>query len=84
MSFKAVIKSIVFLGLLFVMLYVGMNNPQKIDFQFPIAGTTAKDPIHAPAAIIYFGVFAVGVLAGTLLHSGGKGGGRKSGGSKEK
>lgn len=83
MSFKAVLKSVLFLVLLFVMLYVGMNNPQQIDFQFPIAGTTAKNPIHAPAAIIYFGVFAVGVLAGTLLHSG-KGGGRKSAGGKDK
>jgi len=82
MSFKAVLKSILFLGLLFVMLYVGMNNPQQIDFQFPVAGTTAKQPIHAPAAIIYFGVFAVGVLAGTLLHSGKAG--RKSGGGREK
>lgn len=84
MSFKAVIKSVVFLALLFVMLYVGMNNPQQIDFQFPVAGTTAKNPIHAPAAIIYFGVFAVGVLAGTLLHSSKSGGARKSGGSKDK
>jgi uncharacterized membrane protein YciS (DUF1049 family) len=83
MSFKAVIKSVVFLALLFVMLYVGMNNPQQIDFQFPVAGTTAKNPIHAPAAIIYFGVFAVGVLAGTLLHSS-KGVGRKSSSSKDK
>ena len=77
MSFSAVIKSIVFLGLLFVMLYVGMNNPKLIDFNFPIAGTTAKDPIHASAALIFFGVFAVGVLAGTLLHSG-KGGKARS------
>ncbi|HVU22576.1 MAG TPA: hypothetical protein VHE13_00520 [Opitutus sp.] len=85
MSFKAVVKSVIFLALLFVMLYVGMNNPQQIDFQFPVAGTTAKNPIHAPAAMIYFGVFAVGVLAGTLLHTGkGGGGGRKSSGSKEK
>jgi uncharacterized membrane protein YciS (DUF1049 family) len=82
MSFKAVVKSVVFLALLFVMLYVGMNNPQQIDFQFPVAGTTAKNPIHAPAAMIYFGVFAVGVLAGTLLHTS-RGGGRK-GGAKEK
>lgn len=82
MSFQAVVKSIVFLALLFIMLYVGMNNPQGIDFRFPIAGVTAKDPIHAPAAIIYFGVFAVGVLAGTLLHSGK--GGKRSGGGKEK
>lgn len=83
MSFKAVVKSIVFLALLFVMLYVGMNNPQQIDFQFPVAGTTAKNPIHAPAAMIYFGVFAVGVLAGTLLHTS-KGGARKGGSAKEK
>lgn len=83
MSLNAVIKSVAFLAILFVMLYVGMNNPHPIDFQFPIAGTTAKDPIHAPAAIIYFGVFAVGVLAGTLLHTG-KGGGGKRGSAKEK
>ena len=82
MSFQAVIKSIAFLLLLFVMLYVGMNNPHEIDFRFPVAGSTAKNPIHAPAAIIYFGVFAVGVLAGTLLHSS-KGGAKKAGG-KEK
>ena len=81
MSFQAVIKSIVFLALLFVVLYMGMNNPHRIDFRFPIAGVTASEPIRAPAAIIYFGVFAVGVLAGTLLHS--SKGGKKSSG-KEK
>ncbi|MEO7412484.1 MAG: hypothetical protein ABIZ81_03935 [Opitutaceae bacterium] len=73
MSFSAVIKSVAFLCILFVMLYVGMNNPKPIDFHFPIAGTTAKDPIHASAALIYFGVFAVGVIAGTMLHSSGAG-----------
>lgn len=83
MSFKAVVKTLMFLALLFVMLYVGMNNPHQIDFQFPIAGTTAKDPIHAPAALIYFGVFAVGVFAGMLLHTG-QGGGKKSGSGKDK
>jgi uncharacterized membrane protein YciS (DUF1049 family) len=82
MSFKAVLKSIAFLCILFVVLYVGMNNPQQIDFQFPVAGTTAKNPIHAQAAIIYFGMFAVGVLAGTLLHSGKAA--KKSGGGKDK
>ncbi len=83
--FKAVLKTFFLLCILFVMLYVGMNNGHEIDFHFPIAGTTAKAPIHASAALIYFGIFAIGVLAGTLLHFGGeKGGGRKSGGSKEK
>lgn len=84
MSFSAVLKSIVFLGILFVMLYVGMNNPNPIDFHFPIAGTTSKDPIHASAALIFFGVFAVGVLAGTMLHSGGGGGKKKSSASRDK
>lgn len=83
MSLNAVLKSIIFLGILFVMLYVGMNNPHQIDFYFPIAGTTANKPIHAPAAMIYFGVFAVGVLAGTMLHTGKSGGGKRSS-SKEK
>ena len=82
---KAVVKTIALLAILFVMLYVGMNNTHEIDFQFPVAGTTQKTPIHAMAALIYFGVFAVGLLAGTILtvgSSGGKGGGgsRKSGG----
>ena len=80
MSFKAVLKSFAFLILLFVVLYVGVNNRGNIDFSFPVA---SKDKINAPAAFIYFGVFAVGVLAGTMLHSGG-GGGKKGSSSKEK
>ena len=79
MSFKAVLKSIAFLAILFVMLYVGMNNTDTINFSFPVA---LKERIKAPAAILFFGMFAVGVLAGTLLHSGG--GGSKRSSSKDK
>lgn len=82
MSLNAVLKSIVFLAILFVMLYMGMSNPHQIDFYFPIAGATARAPIHAPAAMLYFGVFAVGVLAGTMLHTGKTG--KRTSGSKEK
>jgi uncharacterized membrane protein YciS (DUF1049 family) len=74
---KAILKSIFLLLVFFVMLYVGMNNTDKIDFSFPIA---SREKIHAAAALIYFGVFAVGVLAGTALH----GGGGKKSSSKEK
>jgi uncharacterized membrane protein YciS (DUF1049 family) len=81
--FKAVLKTFFLLIILFVRLYVGMNNTKEIDFNFPIAGTTAKNPIHASAALIFFGVFAAGVLAGTMLHSGGGGGSKKSS-AKEK
>src|SRR5688572_1934448 len=82
MSFSAVLKSIAFLAILFVMLYVGMNNPKPIEFNFPIAGTTVKDPIRAQAGLIYFGVFAVGVLAGTMLH--GSSGKKRSSAGRDK
>ena len=84
--FKAVLKTFALLCILFVILYVGMSNVHEIDFRFPIAGLTDKKPLHATAALIYFGIFAIGVLAGTLLHFGGGSGGgaKKSGGSKDK
>lgn len=81
---KAIVKTIALLAILFVMLYVGMHNPHAIDFQFPVVGSTVKAPIRAPAALIYFAVFAVGLLAGTILNFGGAKGGRKSGGGKDR
>lgn len=80
---KAVVKTFLLLAILFVVLYVGMNNIHEIVFNFPIAGTTAKQPIHASAALIFFAMFAVGLLAGTILSvgsGGGKGAKRSSGG----
>ncbi len=79
---KAVVKTIVLLAILFVMLYVGMNNTHTIDFRFPIAGFTDKAPVRTSAALIYFGIFAVGLLGGTVLTVGSGKGGKKSGGSK--
>ena len=78
---KAVVKTFALLAILFVMLYVGMNNTHEVVFRFPVAGITEKRPIHASAGIIYFMIFAVGLLAGTILNvGGGKGGGKKSAG----
>ena len=76
---KVILRSIVFLAIFFVMLYVGMNNPQSIDFYFPVA---FEKKVTASAALIYFGVFAVGVLAGTVITAGG-GGGKRSSKSKD-
>lgn len=81
--FKAVVKTFALLCILFVMLYVGMNNIHQIDFNFPVAGTTAQKPIHASAALIFFGVFAIGLLAGTILAVG-AGGAKRGGGNKDK
>ena len=82
---KAVVKTIALLAILFVMLYVGMNNTHTIDFHFPVAGTTNKSPVHASAALVYFGVFAVGLLAGTILAVGrAPANGAKKSGAKER
>lgn len=82
---KVVFKTIALIVILFVMLYVGMNNTHEIDFRFPVAGVTDKSPIHSSAALIYFGMFAVGMLAGAILTAGGgSSGGKKSSGAKDK
>ena len=73
MSLKLLFRAIVFLLILFVVLYVGMNNTNRILFSFPLA--FQKD-LQEPAALIYFGIFAIGVVAGTMLSFGG--GGKKS------
>ncbi len=80
---KAVIKTVVFAAILFVMLYVGMNNTHTIDFRFPVAGFTDKAPVRTSAALIYFGIFAVGLIGGTVLAVGTGKGGRKSGGGSK-
>ena len=72
MSIKLFLRTLVFLAALFVILYVGMTNPKEIDFYFPLLSAKPSAPVlHQPAALIYFGIFAIGVLAGTMFHAGG-------------
>jgi len=78
MNFKVVLRAIVVLAILFVMLYVGMNNTQQIEFSFPIA---LQHKLSESACLIYFGIFAVGFLAGTVLTAGG---GKKSSSSSSR
>ena len=68
MNAKAIFRGIIFLLLLFVVLYVGMENTHRIDFYFPVL---LDKKISQPAALIFFGMFAVGVMAGMVLNSGG-------------
>jgi uncharacterized membrane protein YciS (DUF1049 family) len=72
---KMILRTLIFLALLFAVLYVGMNNTHQIDFLFPVL---LKGKIRATAALLYFAMFAVGVLAGIALAAGGRG--RASGG----
>lgn len=78
MSFKAVIKLIVFLATLFFILYIGVNNRQSADFNFPML---LDKKATTDAWEIYFGMFAVGVFVGAVLMAGGASGGGKSRGS---
>ena len=72
---KILVRSLVILAILFVMLYVGMNNTHEILFKFPVF---TKTGVQATAAFIYFGVFAIGVIGGTMLGAGGGGGSKRS------
>jgi hypothetical protein len=66
---KMFFRAIVFLAMLFAVLYIGINNTRSIEFSFPLL---LPKPVQATAAIIYFAVFAVGVVAGIALGSGGQ------------
>lgn len=81
MGFKLIIRTVLFLSILFVMLYVGMTNFDTIRFHCPVL---FNKPLEQPAAIIYFAVFAVGVFAGTLFNVGGGSKGGKSSASSGK
>ena len=82
MNAQTFFRTIGFLIILFLVVYVSIENTQVIDFHFSML---ADKPVRSSAAIIYFAMFAVGVVGGTMLHNSGKSGGRGGeSGSKKK
>jgi preprotein translocase subunit SecG len=82
MNAQTFFRTIGFLIILFLVVFVSIENTQPIDFRFSLV---TDKPVRASAAIIYFAMFAFGVVGGTLLHNSGKSGGRSSeGGGKKK
>jgi uncharacterized membrane protein YciS (DUF1049 family) len=81
MSVKVIFKLVVFLATLFVILYIGVNNRQSADFNFPIL---MEKKATTDAWEIYFGMFAIGVFAGAVLMAGGGAGKGRSSGKGEK
>jgi uncharacterized integral membrane protein len=67
MNAKTLFRAIVTLLLLFVALYVGMKNTHPIDFYFPVL---LEKKLSLPAALLFFGMFAIGVMAGMVMNSG--------------
>jgi len=71
---RLIFKTALTAALLLLLVLMGMNNRQTVEFNLPpLINKTQKQP----AAIMYFGFFAVGLLAGGLLMSGKRGGGSK-------
>jgi len=65
MSFKVLFRVVVFLAILFVLLYVGMNNRQSVDFNFPVL---LDKKWTDQAGIVYFAMFAAGVYSQSCLR----------------
>jgi uncharacterized integral membrane protein len=67
---RDVMKAIVFLKLLVVsaifllLVLIGLNNRATVDFSLP---PVLAEVIRQPAALMYFGFFAVGLLTGAVL-----------------
>jgi uncharacterized membrane protein YciS (DUF1049 family) len=72
---SVILRTLGFLLILFVVVTIGMDNTHRIEFRYPLL---LSKPAQTSAALIYFSVFAVGVIGGTLLHA--KGGSGSSGG----
>jgi uncharacterized integral membrane protein len=78
MNAKLIAKTLFVIVVLSLLVLMGMNNRQTVELAMP----PLMKKQEAPAALMYFGFFAIGLLTGTILTAGGKrgGSGGKSGG----
>ncbi len=75
MNTKLLLKTIFLIAILLLLVIMGMNNRQSVELRMPPLMSKVE---KLPAAFMYFGFFAVGVVSGTLLTAGGKGGASRS------
>jgi uncharacterized integral membrane protein len=78
MNPKLLLKTLFLIAILSLLVLMGMNNRQTVKLSLPPLIPKTQE---LPAALMYFGFFAVGVLTGTVLTAGG---GKRGGGSKSK
>ncbi len=75
MNTKLILKTVFLVLVLLLLVIMGMNNRQTVQLSMPpILPNVQK----CPAALMYFGFFAVGLLSLTILTAGRKGGGGKT------
>jgi uncharacterized integral membrane protein len=75
MNSKLLLKTLFVIAILLLLVIMGMNNADEVSLKMPPLFSKAK---KLPAAFMYFGFFAIGVLSGTILTAGRKGGSSKS------
>lgn len=74
MNPKLLLKTIFVIAILSLLVLMGMHNQSNVDLVMP---PLLQKKLTAPAALMYFGFFAVGVLTGTIMIAGsGKGRGK--------
>lgn len=76
---STIFRTFGFLLILFIVVYIGTENTQVSDFHFSLL---LDKPARTSAALVYFAVFAVGVIGGTLLNAGSARGSSGSSGSR--
>ena len=64
---RLIFKTAFMIALLLLLVIMGMNNVQTVELNLPPLLSKAE---KQPAAIMYFGFFAVGLLAGAVLTAG--------------
>ena len=79
MNGKLMLKMVFLIVVLFLLVLMGMHNQRPISFSLP---PLIKQDLTQPAAFMYLGFFAIGLITGTVLTAGGKKGGGSGGGSK--
>lgn len=58
-----VLKTVFFMGVLLFLVLMGVHNRAVVNFELP---PVLQEGVQQPAALMYFGFFAVGVITGTL------------------
>ena len=81
MNFKLIFKTVFIIAVLSLLVLMGMNNTNTIELHLPHVKPEWPTVFKQPAAMMYFGFFGVGFLAGTIVMSGG--GKRSSNKSKD-
>jgi uncharacterized integral membrane protein len=80
MPFKLIFKTLVIIAILSLLVLMGMNNTNTIELHLPHVKPEWPTVLKQPAAMMYFGFFGVGFLAGTIVMAGG---GKRSSKTKE-